>query len=75
MGVYVRARVCACAKCGRSVSTPSVRTQACIISEEGPVFDSEGKEGELHLSVVKQRNNGILFCLCKGNQRTEAVSH
>ena len=75
MGVYVRASVCACAKCGRSVSTPSVRTQACIISEEGPVFDSEGKEGELHLSVVKQRNNGILFCLCKGNQRTEAVSH
>lgn len=48
-----------------SFCASSVRTRACIISSIGSVFDSSWWEGELHLKVLKQRNNGILHCLWK----------
>lgn len=48
-----------------SFSASSVRRWACIISSRGSVFDSGWWEGELHLKVLKQRNNGILHCLWK----------
>lgn len=50
----------------------AVKTQPCIISCRGTVFDFSWWEGELHLKVLKQRNNGILDCLWKAIERRGA---